>query len=213
MDRRGRLAGARLYLVTPVIDAGRLRAALAGGVDLVQLRIKDCESDAVLLEQAEIVRDACVRAGALFILNDRPELAAQAGADGVHVGQDDMTVTDTRALVGRDMLVGLSTHSPQQVDAAQQAGVDYIGVGPVHITPTKPGRPAVGTELVEYAAAHSGVPWFAIGGIDASAAPVIHAAGARRIAVVRAITEAADPERAARELRAAITQEAGVGIA
>jgi thiamine-phosphate pyrophosphorylase len=167
----------------------------------------------VLLENAALVREACSDAGALFILNDRPDLVAAAGADGVHVGQDDMSVADARSLAGDDALVGLSTHSPQQVDEAQTAGVDYIGVGPVHLTPTKPGRPAVGPALVDHAARSSSLAWFAIGGIDHTTVGAVRAAGARRIAVVRAITEAADPEQAARELRAAIGQEAGVGSA
>ena len=212
MDRRARLGSARLYLVTPAIEQARLRAALAGGVDIVQLRIKDCESDAVLLAHAAVVREACAEAGALFILNDRPDLVAAAGADGVHVGQDDMQVAEARALVGADRLVGLSTHTPEQVDAAQASGADYIGVGPVHLTPTKPGRPAVGFDLVEHAAAHSSLPWFAIGGVDGETIAAVAAAGARRVAVVRAITESHDPQAAARALRAAITEEAGVGI-
>lgn len=213
MDRRARLASARLYLVTPAIDEARLRAALAGGVDLVQLRIKDCESDAVLLATAAVVREACAEAGALFILNDRPDLVAAAGADGAHVGQDDMSVAEARAQVGLERLVGLSTHTPEQVDAAQSSGADYIGVGPVHLTPTKPGRPAVGLELVGHAARSSSLPWFAIGGVDSDTVGAVVAAGARRVAVVRAITESGDPQQTARSLRAALTEEAGVGIA
>jgi thiamine-phosphate pyrophosphorylase len=152
----------------------------------------------------------------LFILNDRPDLAAKVGADGVHVGQEDATVHAARALIGGQRLVGLSTHSPAQVQAA--AGVDYIGVGPVHDTPTKPGRPAVGLALVRHASVHARMPFFAIGGIDAGNVADVRAAGGRRIAVVRALTEAEDPMRAARELRAAIEtgpmrSEAGVGAA
>ena len=136
-----------------------------------------------------------------MIVNDRPDLVTAAGADGVHVGQDDMTVDRARALVGRDRIVGLSTHTPAQVDAAAaEPEIDYIGVGPVHATPTKPGRPAVGLDLVRYAAAHAATPFFAIGGIDAGNAPDVRAAGAAAIAVVRAITDARDPESAARAL-------------
>jgi thiamine-phosphate pyrophosphorylase len=158
----------------------------------------------------------CAAHGALFILNDHPELVAAAGADGVHLGQDDTPVAAARDIVGEGRLIGLSTHTPEQIDGG--AGPDYIGVGPVHATPTKPGRPAVGLELVRYAAAHATVPFFAIGGIDAGNAGAVRAAGARRVAVVRALTEAADPERAARVLRDAITrarapEEAGVGSA
>src|SRR5207302_8467505 len=135
--------------------------------------------------------------------NDRPDVAVAADADGVHVGQDDMAVDAARAVVGPDRLVGLSTHSPAQVDAAPDA-VDYIGVGPVYETPTKPGRPAVGLELVRYAADHAPVPFFAIGGIDEASVEAVRAAGATRVAVVRALTEAREPELAARALRSAI---------
>jgi thiamine-phosphate pyrophosphorylase len=216
VDRRTRLHAARLYLVTPAIDRARLAAALDGGVDIVQLRIKEPLDDDALLREAAVVREVCQRAGVLFVLNDRPDLVPAAGADGVHVGQDDMHVEAVRELVGPDVLIGLSTHSPQQVDEAHRAagGVDYIGVGPVHATPTKPGRPAVGLQLVAHAAAHTTLPFFAIGGVDALTATAVREAGAARIAVVRAITEADDPAAAARALRAAVTtEEAGVGIA
>src|ERR687888_504903 len=106
-------------------------------------------------------------AGALFILNARPDLAATCGADGVHVGKEDTPVARARATVGDDAIVGLSTHSMQQAQAGCKSGADYIAVGPVHATPTKAGRPAIGIEPVKYAAAHATVPWFAIGGIDA----------------------------------------------
>src|SRR5204863_3414829 len=138
------------------------------------------------------------RHGALFLVNDRPDLAAACDADGVHVGQDDAPVAEARAVVGPERLVGLSTHAQAEVDAA--AGVDYIAVGPVHATPTKPGRPATGLAPVSHAAAHARVPFFAIGGIDAGNLHDVMAAGARRVVVVRAIAEAADPEAAARSL-------------
>jgi thiamine-phosphate pyrophosphorylase len=154
----------------------------------------------------------CAAHGALFILNDRPDLATAAGADGVHIGQDDMAVADARSLVGSDRLVGLSTHTPEHVDAAGELDVDYIGVGPVHATPTKPGRPAVGLELVRYAAARASVPFFAIGGVDERNVRTVAAAGAARVAVVRALTEAADPSRTAHALRAALAARAGGGI-
>ena len=211
--RRARLVRARLYLVCGARDAGRLlAAALAGGVDMLQLREKEA-GDSELLEAATGFRRACDEAGALFILNDRPDLVAAAQADGVHLGQDDMPVRAARELVGSDRIVGLSTHTPAQADAAQ--GVDYIGVGPVHATPTKPGRAAVGTGLVRHAAAHCTIPFFAIGGIDAGNAAAVVAAGARRIAVVRAITAAEDAGAAARALRAAVDTawEAPVGAA
>lgn len=210
--RRERLATARLYLVCGETEPARLDAALRGGVDLVQLRMKTADDDAILAA-CETVAAACALHGALFILNDRPDLAVQAAADGVHVGQDDVPVAAARLAVGPDRLVGLSTHSPDQVDAANQLGVDYIGVGPVHATPTKPGRAPVGFALVRYAAERSQVPFFAIGGIDAGNAGAVAAAGASRIAVVRAITEAVDPQESARALRAALGIEAGVGAA
>jgi thiamine-phosphate pyrophosphorylase len=218
MDRRAQLQAARLYLVTGRVAPDRLRAALESGVDLVQLRIKDPADDAELLREAAVVRAACAEAGALFILNDRPDLVDAAGADGVHVGQDDVAVAAARELVGPDRLVGLSTHAPLEIDAAgalHAAGaVDYIGVGPVHATPTKPGRPAVGLELVRHAAAHATLPFFAIGGVDALTVAAVREAGATRIAVVRAITEAEDPAAATRALRAAlVTEEPRVGIA
>ncbi|MGI8903456.1 MAG: thiamine phosphate synthase, partial [Solirubrobacteraceae bacterium] len=148
--------------------------------------------------------------GALFIPNPHPDFVAAAGADGGHLGQDDPTTARARALLGPEHLIGLSTHTPEQVDGA--GGCDYIGVGPVHATPTKPGRPPVGTELVRYAADHAEVPWFAIGGIDAGNVGSVRDAGARRIAVVRALTGATDPESAARGLRALIRErEPSVG--
>jgi thiamine-phosphate pyrophosphorylase len=208
-DRRARLQRAALYLVCPARPGGRpladvLGPALAGGVDVVQLRDK-AASDDELLAAAATARRLCDDAGALLILNDRPDLVAAAGADGCHVGQEDMEVGAARALAGPAALVGRSTHAPADIAAAGDA--DYIGVGPVHATPTKPGRPAVGLELVAHAAAHAPVPFFAIGGIDASNVAAVRAAGATRIAVVRAITEAADPRAAAAQLRAALALE------
>ncbi|HWI71824.1 MAG TPA: thiamine phosphate synthase, partial [Baekduia sp.] len=158
--------------------------------------------DAEILEAAAVAREWCEVAGALFILNDRPDLVGAAGADGVHVGQDDAGVAEARAIAGPDVLVGLSTHSPSQIDAAGDA--DYIGVGPVHVTPTKPGRPAVGTDLVTYAARNASVPWFAIGGVDETTINDVMAAGANRVAVVRAIAEAVDPEAVTRRMQHAL---------
>ena len=197
VDRLTRLADARLYLVCPVMPDEFLHAALSGGVDIVQLRAKDAPDDEVL---SAARRFAAITAehDALLIVNDRPDLAAQAGSDGVHVGQDDVAVARAREIVGPERIVGLSTHTPAQVDAAN--GVDYIGVGPVEATPTKPGRPAVGLELVRYASAHARVPFFAIGGIGPSNVGAVRAAGAERVAVVRAIVDAVDAEAAARAL-------------
>jgi thiamine-phosphate pyrophosphorylase len=206
-ERRERLHAAQLYLVTGARPGGRplrdvLAPALRGGVDLVQLREKDGSDEEILALAAE-ARALCHAAGAPLLINDRPDLAVRAGADGVHVGQDDLPVSTARDLVGPELLVGLSTHAPAEIHAAD---ADYIGVGPVHATPTKPGRPAVGLDLVRHAAAHAVLPWFAIGGIDTASVRAVVGAGASRIAVVRAITEAADPEAAASALRAALPQ-------
>ena len=212
-ERRDRLARARLYLVCDRRPADFLRAALAGGVDLLQLRDKAASADD-LRAAAETFRSCCDEMGALFLLNDRPDLAVACGADGAHVGQDDMKPARAREIVGEELIVGRSTHSAAQIDAA--TGVDYIAVGPVHATPTKPGRPAVGLEPLRHAAAHARVPWFAIGGLHAGNVGEVIAAGARRVVVVRAITESADPEGAARAIRGALDaawEEVGVGPA
>jgi thiamine-phosphate pyrophosphorylase len=203
-DRRRRLRDAHLYLVCDIRDDAFLDAALGGGVDIVQLRDKSAGDDA-LLAAARRFAARCAEHGALFIVNDRPDLAIAAGADGVHVGQDDVAVADARRIVGDERLIGLSTHSPQQIAAAAALDVDLIGVGPVHATPTKPGRAPVGVELVRHAAAHAATPFFAIGGIDPSTVRDVRTAGATRVAVVRAIADADDPAEAARTLRAALT--------
>jgi thiamine-phosphate pyrophosphorylase len=210
-DRRARLERARLYFVCDARPADFLRAALAGGVDVLQLRDKTAD-EAAILRAAETFRACCEEAGALFVVNDRPDLAVAADADGMHVGQADGEVADARAVVGDDRLIGRSTHSTEQLDAAH--GIDYVAVGPVHATPTKPGRPAIGLEPIRYAAAHARVPWFAIGGIDPQTIGPVIEAGARRVVVVRAIADAPDPEAAARALRQALDrQEAPVGPA
>lgn len=186
----------RLYLITaarPDLEQF-LEAAVRGGVDIVQIRDKELGDDE-LRPVLEHVRDVTRRLRIPLVVNDRPDLAAECGADYVHVGQEDMPVDEARRFGVR---VGLSTHAEREIDAA---GADYIAVGPVYSTPTKEGRPAVGLELVRYAASRARGPWFAIGGIDASNAAEVVAAGATRLAVVRAIGDAADPEAAARELR------------
>jgi len=193
------LADSRLYLVTPLRAdfEDYLEAAIRGGVDVVQVRDR-AVSDAQLLEALASARRVTAAHDVPFGVNDRPDLAVLAEADFVHVGQDDIPVEAARCF---GLPVGLSTHAPGEIDAARS---DYIAVGPVHATPTKEGRPAVGLELVRYAAANATLPWFAIGGIDASNVANVVAAGATRVAVVRAIVEADDPERAARELREAL---------
>jgi thiamine-phosphate pyrophosphorylase len=200
------LESARLYFVVEADASDRLLdAALGGGADLLQLRDKEAGDDA-LLGAAERFRDACDRHGALFLLNDRPDLAVACGADGVHVGQDDMPVADLRRVLGPDVVIGLSTHSAAQFDAGLASEADYLSAGPVWETPTKAGRPAAGLELVRHAAAVATKPFFAIGGIDETNVGEVVAAGASRIVVVRAIRDAADPGAAASRLRAAVEE-------
>jgi thiamine-phosphate pyrophosphorylase len=204
-DRRARLQAARLYFVADRDGLARaLDGALAGGADLIQLRDKAAD-DRQIVEAAVWTRERCARHDALFILNDRPDLAVAVGADGVHVGQDDMPVARAREIVGRDAIVGLSTHSIAQADAGARSGADYIAVGPVHATPTKEGRPAIGLEPIRHAAAHvADLPWFAIGGIDPDTVADVVAAGAGRAVIVRAIAHAEDPEAVTRALRAVL---------
>jgi thiamine-phosphate pyrophosphorylase len=211
--RRERLRRARLYFVTDVRPGLEelLAAALAGGVDMVQLRDKTA-SDAELMRAAVVFRRVCDEHDALFWLNDRPDLAVACSADGVHVGQDDVEPAAARKLAGRGVLIGLSTHSSAQLDAALAAGAaDQLSVGPVWETPTKERRPAAGLDYVRYAADVAGHrPWFAIGGIDLDNVREVIAAGASRIVVVRAIRDAPDPRAAAAALREAL-EEAEVG--
>jgi thiamine-phosphate pyrophosphorylase len=189
----------RLYFITPARAdlEPLLEAAMRGGVDIVQIREKAL-ADGALLEVLRRAREVTRRLGAPLVVNDRADLARLAEADYVHVGQDDLPVTAARTFgIG----VGQSTHAAAELAATD---ADYAGVGPVFETPTKAGRPAVGLEYVRYAAAHARVPWFAIGGIDEANVAEVVAAGATRIAVVRAIGDAEDPERAAAALRAAL---------
>ena len=214
-DQRLRtLEAARLYFVCEGLPAGGdpgplLDAALRGGADIVQLREKSPRCAEELVALADPFRRAAAEHGALFILNDRPDLVAACGADGVHVGQEDMPVAEARRLAGPEALVGLSTHSPRagRGGAARAPGddrPDQLSVGPVWETPTKEGGPATGLGLIEYAAREATIPWFAIGGIDAGNVSSVVAAGAERIVVVRAIRDAEDPEAAARGLREAL---------
>lgn len=210
-DRRHEaLARARLYFVCDAgFDPTELEAllgqALQGGADLIQLRDKDAPP-AALRAAASLFRSAAEEAGALFLVNDDPALAREAGADGVHVGQDDADVATARAEAGEGALVGLSTHEPTQLEAALAAEgaarPDYLSVGPVWETPTKRGRPAAGLDYVHFAAEHAGaeLPWFAIGSIGPGNLGEVVAAGARRIVVVRAIRDAEDPAQAAATL-------------
>jgi thiamine-phosphate pyrophosphorylase len=198
--RRARLARARLMLVVEACPEPLLDAALRGGVDVVQLRDK-VRADAELIAAPPPCRRAGDAHGALFVLNDRPDLVEECAADGVHVGQDDTPVAEARVLVGPDRIVGLSTHSREEMQAAEN--VDYLGVGTIFATPTK-AEDAVGLELIRVAAGAARVPWFAIGGIDLSNVHLVAAAGAHGVAVVRAVRDAEDPEAAARALRAAV---------
>jgi thiamine-phosphate pyrophosphorylase len=203
---RAKLGRARLYLCTDAREAqgdlvSFLDAALRGGVDVVQLRQKGLEARQEI-EYLRVFRAACNRYGALLAINDRADIAHAVRADVLHLGQDDLPVPLARAIVGEDILIGRSTHSEEQTAAAAaEPGVDYFCVGPTWPTPTKPGRPAPGPALLAYTAGRRFArPWFAIGGIDAGNLDEVLAAGARRIVVVRAITEAEDPRAAAEAL-------------
>jgi thiamine-phosphate pyrophosphorylase len=200
--RRAALGHARLYLCTADRpDLAEFVAAVCqAGVDIVQLRDKELP-DRALLERAAVAREAAHAGGALFVLNDRPDLAVACDADGVHVGQDDVPAAVARRIVGPDVLVGLSTHAPQELVASAGEPVDYVSAGPVEPTPTKPGRPGTGLDYIRLAAERSPHPFFVTGGVSPATLPAIAAAGATRFVVVRALTEAPDPAAAARELR------------
>lgn len=234
MTEQALLTDARLYLCTDArTDRGDFEdfvdAAYAGGVDIIQLRDKNLEA-AEELELLDVLEAAARRHGRLWSVNDRADIASLAGAPVLHVGQKDLPLASARKFLGDEAVIGLSTHGQEQIDAAIAAsrgpgGLDYFCVGPVWATPTKPGRAAVGLDLVRYAADATGkptagagganrtggaagktvdVPWFAIGGIDLGNVEQVVAAGAQRIVVVRAITEADDPAAAARSLLEAL---------
>ena len=197
----------RLYLVAPA----RIKAGVLGdlvpdlaraGVDLIQLREKEMEAGD-LLRWGEPLLTACRAAGVPLIINDRPDVALALGADGVHLGQGDLPASVARRILAPDAIVGRSTHAPGEIDAelASQARLDYIAVGPVRATPTKPGRPGTGLDLVRYAAQRVRLPWFVTGGVDERTLPEVMEAGARRVVVVRAIADAPDPVAAAARLR------------
>jgi thiamine-phosphate pyrophosphorylase len=203
-----RVGAVRIYLITdstprlaPLEDF--LERAIAGGVGMVQLREKRLP-DADLLDVARRCARACARLRIPFIVNDRVDVCLSAKADGVHLGQSDLPVESARSILGRSGIIGLSTHSREQIDAARRLAVDYIGVGPIYETPTKPGRPAVGIELIEYAAANAGLPFFAIGGIDPDTVVSVVQAGASGVSVLRSIAQAEDPQGAAAALVQAI---------
>ncbi|MGX6449218.1 thiamine phosphate synthase [Patulibacter sp. S7RM1-6] len=210
-ERRARFAAVHLYLVAPLAPNGRTLLdvathAIAGGVDALQVRDKTATDDE-LVAALRILRPLCDLTGTLLILNDRPDLAVAGGADGVHVGQDDLPVAQARQIVGEDRLIGLSTHTEKQIDAATVGDPihhpDHIGVGPIHATPTKAEAVAIGTDLIGHAA-RGPLPFVAIGGIDATTIGPVLDAGAPRVAVVRAIADADDPRAAAHLLRSSV---------
>ncbi len=199
------LADARLYLVSPArIAAGELADLIpelvASGVDIVQLREKQMEA-ADLLRAGEPIAAACEEAGIEFIVNDRPDVALALGA-GVHIGQNDIPIGVAQRILGR-AIIGVSTHCVEDISTSLPEGPDYLAVGPVHETPTKPGRPAVGLDLISRTAARlpTDTIWFAIGGINEETIEPVLDAGATRVVVVRAITEASDPPAAAARLK------------
>jgi thiamine-phosphate pyrophosphorylase len=199
------LGDRRLYLCTPDRPdlAEFLRRCIAGGVDVVQLRDKVLDARP-LLARATLAAEVCHDHGVPFVLNDRPDLALDCGADGVHVGQDDAPPALARRILGPAAIVGHSTHAPAELDAAAGEPADYVSVGPVTATPTKPGRPGTGLDYLRYAAATATRPWFVTGGVTPTTVGAMLEAGARRFVVVRWLTEAADPQAAARALREVI---------
>ena len=200
----------RLYLCTP--DRPDLIAFVAacieGGVDIVQLRDKDLEAKPLMARAGEL-RRVCAESGVPFVLNDRPDLALEVGADGVHVGQDDAPVSLARRILGPEAIVGLSTHSPEDLEGALDQEVSYLSAGPVEATPTKPGRPGTGLDYLALATARAPVPVFVTGGVTPERVPALAGAGARHFVVVRYLTETDDPAEAARRLRGAIGEAVG----
>ena len=205
---RRRLSDSKLYLVTPAHPSAGdldhfLSAVLEAGVDMVQIREKHLEAGQ-LMPFLAIAKRHTDDFGALLLVNDRVDVAIAAGADGVHLGQDDLAPAHAREQMGAGALIGLSTHARYEVQSASSEPVDYIAVGPIRETPTKPGRPGTGLGLIEVAKRSSSVPFFAIGGIDLETVGDVVKAGATRIVVVRALTEADDPPSVARRLKAAL---------
>ena len=213
--RRQRLRWARLYFVSDARPGGQLpeamlNAAMGGGAGLIELRDRELPRQAIE-RSGQTFRRLADTYSALFIVNDDPYLALDLRADGVHVGQDDMAPAEARRIMGPDAIIGLSTHSREQIEAAAREPVDYISVGPIWETPTKEGRPATGLELIRVATEIAARPWFAIGGIDTSNVGEVVSAGAERVCVVRAIRDAADPRAAATGLFDAVDPAARAG--
>lgn len=203
--KKNSLRNCRLYVIVDRAAIGRrdpvrvAEAAVRGGADVIQWRDKAAR-DGEFLAVARAMRRV-VRGGALFVVNDRVAVALRVGADGVHVGHEDLPVADVRLLAGRRFLIGRSTHSWAEARQAAASGADYLGVGPIFSTPTKPDYRPVGLELVRRAAPAIRIPWFAIGGIDLGNLPLVLSAGAARVAVVRAVAAASDPEETARAFK------------
>ena len=208
----------KLYLVTnsdkfdsddAFLDA--VASALKGGVDILQLREKNMPANKIV-ELGKKIKLLCAEYNAIFIVNDRVDIAAILEADGVHLGQDDMDVASARKILGNNAIIGVSTHAPEQAQKAVQDGADYIGMGPVFTTPTKPGRKSVGLEYVEWVSQNIDIPAFAIGGIDLTNVSEVIQHGAKRIAVVRAIINAQSPENAAKEFLQKIENKSGAPL-
>ncbi|MGI0491054.1 thiamine phosphate synthase [Alkalinema pantanalense CENA528] len=195
LSRHDRLHQAQLYLVTSPSDrlVEVVESALKGGLTLVQYRDKNTD-DGLRFDRAKQLKALCQQYGALFIVNDRVDLALAVDADGVHLGQQDLPYEVARQILGPDKVIGRSTTNPEEFAKAMQEGADYIGVGPVHETPTKAGKAAAGYDYVHYASENCAIPWFAIGGIDLSNVQAVVDAGARRVSVVRAVMEAENPQ-------------------
>ncbi len=207
--RRQQLEDAYLYLVTSPSDqlVSTVEAALKGGLKLVQYRDKNTD-DLARWQNAVKLRQLCQEYGALFLVNDRVDLALAVNADGVHLGQEDLPIAVARKILGSHRLIGRSTTNPQEMANAIAQGADYIGVGPVYETPTKAGKAAAGLDYVRYAAQNSPIPWFTIGGIDASNMQNVLQSGAQRVAVVRAIMQAENPTLTTQELLSQLPQKA-----
>ncbi|MDA8398155.1 MAG: thiamine phosphate synthase [Actinomycetota bacterium] len=202
------MAERRLYLcigLRPDLE-DTVRAAVAGGVDVVQLREKVAEA-APIMRAAERLKEICARAGVPFFVNDRVDLAYAVGADGVHLGQGDIPPATAREMLGDDVLIGRSTHAPQELLAALSEPVDYLSAGPVEATPTKPGRQGTGLDYLRFATARSTLPVFVTGGVTPDRVALLVDAGASHFVVVRYVADAPDPEKAARALRTAIDRE------
>ncbi len=208
-ERRQKLLNASLYLVTSPSNNlfNVVQSALEGGLQILQYRDKESE-DTLRLQTAIKLRELCHGYGALFLMNDRVDLALAVGADGVHLGQQDVPISLARQILGPSCIIGRSTTSPEEMARALQEGADYIGVGPVYETPTKPGKAAAGLDYVRYAVQNSPVPWFAIGSINADNLGEVMGAGARRVAVVRSIMQAEQPTLITQYLLAQLARNA-----